>query len=143
VSYTKNATILFNLIPLLDKTFVRAIDQQFRVILTATQARVMGILIEKKATMTELSNEMLMSKQQMTPIVDKLVLKGFVQREYDAIDRRIIKISLTPSGVEILEEVKVKTLAFLENKLKHLDQDDLSSLTNALTDLCKVINKIT
>jgi len=142
LSYTKTADILFNLIPLLDKTFVRSVDQQFRTIVTSLQANVMTILIERKATMTELSNEMLMSKQQMTPIIDKLVSEGFVQREYDNIDRRIIRISLTPSGLDILKTIKEKALAVLESKLKNLNQNDLLCLYNALTDICNVINKI-
>lgn len=143
MNYTESAKILFDLIPLLDKKFVRPVDHQFRTALTSMQVQVMHTLIERKATMTELSNETLMSKQQMTPIIDKLVSEGFVQREYNKIDRRIIRISLTPSGLELLEKVKEKALTILENKLKSLDQNDLLCLNNALIDLCKVINKIT
>ena len=142
MSYTKNAEILFDLIPLLDKKFVRAVDQQFRTILTSTQANVLASLMERKATMTELSNEMLMSKQQMTPIIDKLVSENFVQRDYDNIDRRMIWISLTSSGLAMLEKVKEKALTLLENQLKCLDQNDLLCLNNALIDLGKIINKI-
>jgi len=138
----KTAEMLFNVIPLLDKHFVRSVDQQFRSVLTAMQANVMVILAEKKATMTELSNEMLMSKQQMTPIIDKLVSQGFVQREYDPIDRRIIRISVTPSGLDILDKIKEKVLGVLDDKLKSLDDNDLLCLNHALCNLFKVINKI-
>lgn len=143
MSYTKNTEMLYELIPLLDNKFVRPVAHQFRTVLTAMQTPVMHILIKKNFTMTELSNEMLMSKQQMTPIIDKLVLEGFVQREYDNIDRRIIRISLTPSGLDMLEKIKEKALTILENKLKYLDQNDLLCLNNALSDLGKIINKIT
>jgi len=140
--YTKTAEMLFNVIPLLDRHFVRSVDQQFRSVLTAMQVNVMVILTKKKATMTELSNEMLMSKQQMTPIIDKLVSQSFVKREYDNIDRRIIRIGVTQSGLDILAEIKEKVLGVLNDKLKDLDDNDLLCLNHALSDLFKVINKI-
>ena len=142
MEYKKTSKLLFNLIPLLDKKFIRAVDQEFRAILTATQASVMSILTKKKATMTELSNEMLMSKQQMTPLIDKLVSEGFVQREYDPIDRRIIRISLTPLGLNMLKKVEVKIFALLDKKLQYLDENDLLCLKDALSDVLKIINKI-
>jgi len=142
LSYTKTAEMIFDLMPLLDNKFIRPIAHQFRTIITPMQIHIMCILVKGKATMTELSNEMAMSKQQMTPIIDKLVSENFVQRDYDNIDRRMIWISLTSSGLAMLEKVKEKALTLLENQLKCLDQNDLLCLNNALIDLGKIINKI-
>lgn len=138
----KTAEMMFHLIPLLDKEFVRPVEQQFKTILSSIQIHLLVILIEKKATMTELSQEMLMSKQQMTPIIDKLVSEGFVQREYDNLDRRIIRISITSSGLSIVESVKEKAMMILEKKIQHLDEQDMISLNNAISELQRIINKM-
>ncbi|SCM82912.1 Transcriptional regulator, MarR family [uncultured Sporomusa sp.] len=139
----KTAEMLFHLIPLLDKEFVRPVEQQFKTILSSTQVHVLAILREKKATMTELSQAMLMSKQQMTPIIDKLVAEGFVQREYDNIDRRIIRISMTPSGLSMCENVKEKTLLLLTKKIECLEDQDVLRLNQAIRELQKIITKMT
>jgi len=143
LSSTNTAETILKLLPLLNKKFIRSMHLELRTILTSMQINVLVALVEKKATMTELSNEILIPKQQMTPLIDKLVSEGFVQREYDAIDRRIIRISITPLGLDILVKIKEKALAVLETKLKDLDQNDLLYLNQALTDICKIINKIT
>jgi DNA-binding MarR family transcriptional regulator len=143
LSSTNTAETILKLLPLLNKKFIRSMNLELRTILTSMQINVLVVLVEKKATMTELSNEILIPKQQMTPLIDKLVSEGFVQREYDAIDRRIIRISITPLGLDILVKIKEKALAVLETKLKKLDQNDLLCLNKALTDICKIINKIT
>lgn len=143
MNHVKAAEMIFHLIPLLDKKFVRPLDQQIKAVLSSMQVNVLAILKEKKATMTELSKEMLMSKQQMTPIIDKLVSQGFVQREYNSTtDRRIIRISITTSGLNILEIIKEKTITMLEEKIGHLDDQDALRLINAIIELQKAVDKI-
>jgi DNA-binding MarR family transcriptional regulator len=93
--------------------------------------------------MTELASEMVMPKQQTTPIIDKLVSQGLVQRDYDSIDRRIIKISLTSLGLDLLETYKKNALDVLHAKLQCLDSQDLNCLDVSLTNLYRILNKIT
>lgn len=138
----KTAEMLFQLIPFLDKEFVRPIKQQFKTILTSAQVHVLAILREKKATMTELSQALLMSKQQMTPIIDKLVAEGFVRREYDTIDRRIIRIGITPAGLSMCENVKEKTLQLLTKKIERLEEQDVLRLQQAIRALQQIISKM-
>lgn len=137
----KITEMMFHLIPLLDKKFVRPVEQQFRLVVSSLQCSVLGILAEKDATMTELSNEMFMSKQQMTPIIDKLVKEELVWRKYDSDDRRLIRISITPKGLKLLDVVKEKALSVLENKFISLNEEDRLLLYHLLTDLQRIINK--
>ncbi|QDR81782.1 MarR family winged helix-turn-helix transcriptional regulator [Sporomusa termitida] len=138
----KTAEMMFHLIPLLDKEFVRPVEQQFKTILTTAQVHVLAMLREKKATMTELSQAMLMSKQQMTPIIDKLVAAGFVRREYDNIDRRIIRIGITASGLNICESIKAKAMLLLEQKIERLEEQDVLRLNKAISELQQAITKM-
>ncbi|SHJ34857.1 MarR family winged helix-turn-helix transcriptional regulator [Propionispora hippei] len=143
MDYRQTAETLFHLIPLLERNFVRPVMQQSSIPLSPAQMRVLVRLSDRKGiTMTSLAKELVMSKQQMTPIVDKLVAENLVKREPDMEDRRIIHIVLTVAGYEMREKCKVETLAILQEKLSCLNDKDLTVLYTALTDLYAVIHKI-
>ena len=46
-------------------------------------------------TIGELSSKLKISKQQMSPIIDKLHKSGYITREQDKTDRRSVNISIT------------------------------------------------
>lgn len=135
--------VLFDLIPLFEKKISRPITQQSKTGLSPMQVQTLTTLQKKNTcTMTALANEMLMPKQQLTPLIDKLVTEEFVQREHDNIDRRIVRITLTLSGMNLLENSKKDTLKILNAKLECLDKHDLLGLSNALTDLSRILQKL-
>lgn len=140
--YSKITELMFHLIPLLDKKFVRPVGQLSKTVVTPLQCSVLGSLAEKDTTMTELANEMLMSKQQMTLIIDKLVKENLAERKHDPDDRRLIRISITPAGLQLLAVIKEKSMSVLENKFSTLDNDDQLLLYKSLTDLHRIINKL-
>lgn len=142
MSYIKTAEMLFQLIPTIDIKFIRPVSLHFKPQHTPIQLHILTIAKGKKATMTELSTETLLSKQQMTPIIDKLVAENLVQREYDALDRRIIRISITPAGLQLLEQTKDQAIKLLQDKIKRLDEQDLASLTNSLNELARIFLKL-
>lgn len=137
-----SSELLFQLIALLDKKFVRPVSLNMKPLLSPLQVHVLSILKEKNATMTELAAEIYISKQQLTPLVDKLVAEGLVQREYDKSDRRTINVTLTDSGSQLLESVSSIAMNVLKNKLDCLDQADMNCLTAALSDLHRIIKKL-
>ena len=62
---------------------------------------VMYIFFEKEdtfATVTELAKHLSISKQQMSPIIDKLVKKEFIKKTCLSKDRRYSQISLSEKG---------------------------------------------
>lgn len=93
-------------------------------------------------TLTELSKRVLMSKQQMSPIVDKLLDAGYVERTQDKTDRRSVKISITPAGFAILAGYHEKTCDILFEDLQVLSASELKKLNHTLTDMVNLINKL-
>lgn len=140
--YIKTAEMLFHLIPTIDIKFIRPVSLHFKPQHTPLQLHILAIVKEKKSTMTELSTETLLSKQQMTPVIDKLVAEGLVQREYDAVDRRITRINITPAGLQLLEQTKEQATKLLQDKIALLDEQDLTSLNNALSELARIFHKL-
>lgn len=141
---TTVAEILFDIIPLLKKTFVKPVAQFSQSNLSPMQVHVLILLKERPAlTMTTLASEMHISKQQLTPIIEKLVAASLAERQHDQIDRRIIRIALTDAGLNALQALRQEVLAMLQVKLSCLDAQDLTCLEKALTDLHRITRKLT
>jgi MarR family transcriptional regulator, organic hydroperoxide resistance regulator len=140
----KNVTAnFFNLLRHLQNKFFRPLELFMKCEISPMQFRTMGIISEKQTiTMTELANEVLISKQQLTPMIDKMIDSNIVERKNDKEDRRIIKISLTSHGVELLENHKNQLLKSLSKKFESLDLDDIEKLNTALDQINKIINKL-
>jgi len=135
---------LSELLPLFQQKLIKPYEQLARSKVSPMQFHVMFKLEEKNAlAMTQLSNELLTSKQQMTPIIDKLIEYGFVERKHDEIDRRVVKITLSSSGKKFLEKQKMDMLAILKSKIQNLSDDDLETLYKDFLEIRTIINKLT
>jgi len=134
---------LINLLHLFSRKLLRPLEHMTKNLASPLQIHTMIVLNEKKLlTMTELSNEMTISKQQMTPIIDKLIDSGFVHRKHDDIDRRSVNISLTSLGINFLEDIGKEMTSIIQQRIEGLDKADLLSLNQALIDSSRIINKI-
>ena len=72
--------------------------------LTYTQYLVMLVLWEKqKASVKELGEALYLDSGTLTPVLKKLEAKGFVQRERNQKDERLLLVSLTRNG-DILKD---------------------------------------
>lgn len=73
--------------------------------MTPAQLRVLQIVEEKSgATPKSLANQMRVSQATITALVDKLVLRGMVERVASQVDRRQINVMLTMQGERALEK---------------------------------------
>lgn len=143
VTLNEIAEKLGSVIPVFFRKLTRPLEQGTKNLISPLQIHALEILSEREiSTMTELSNELKISKQQMTPMIDKLIKSGFVLREHDSVDRRSVKISLTQSGLSFLNDFRKDIHATLKGQIESLDEDDLLCLNNALSDLFRIINKI-
>lgn len=134
---------LSKILPLFQQKLIKPFEQIAKSKISPMQFYVMFTLKEKgNLAMTQLSNELLTSKQQMTPIIDKLIDFGFVERKHDEIDRRIVKITLSSSGKLFLEKQKMEMFDMLKTKIQSLGDDDLSTLHKAFLEIRRVIDKL-
>ena len=76
--------------------------------LTRLHGAVMGELSQTSLTMTELANTLMMTKPQLTHVVNPLVASGIVERRPDEKDRRVINLSLTENGRILLKKRNAK-----------------------------------
>ncbi|MCD6407155.1 MarR family transcriptional regulator, partial [Candidatus Aerophobetes bacterium] len=64
------------------------------------------IYLFKEPMMSQLGEACGIQLSTLTRIVDKLVQKNFVTRKFDPSDRRVIRVTLTPYGDEVVRKVE-------------------------------------
>ena len=99
------------------------------------QFNVLRILRGQKDTPANLStlNERMVTKMSNTTrLVDKLILKGYVNRIVCPSNRRKVEISITAKGKEMLREMDIVMGNVEENLLKHFSKNELEQLNGLL-----------
>ena len=110
--------------------------------LTRLHMAVMGGLSQTSLTMSELAKTLMMTKPQLTHVVDTLVSSGIVERRPDENDRRVINLALTAKGRVLLDEGKQKIKENIKIKLAALTPEELSEMSAALETLRSIGGKL-
>ena len=136
------AKSFLDLIPTFQRKILNPIESQYKVSLSPMQGIAM-LIIKRKGTISrmELTEELDIPKQQMTPIIDKLIKNGFVEKKCDCNNKKFVKISITPMGLKFFEGFENDILTMLQDKIEFLTENDKQVLDKALVDLLKIINK--
>ncbi|MFH0966597.1 MAG: MarR family transcriptional regulator, partial [Methanobacteriota archaeon] len=92
-------------------------------------------------SMTELCNQMFISKPYMTRLVDSLVSEGSVERQPDVKDRRVINISVTDEGIEYLRNMLKELRNHMKSFLSGFSSSDLETICNASTEIHATFSK--
>ena len=134
---------LVELLPLFQAKVIKPVLQVSKHSISPLQFHVIKVINEKKSiNMTDLANEMMISKPQLTPIIDKLLKKTYLIRENAKEDRRIINISLTPSGKEILKERTEHINKMITQRISTLPTEDQKELNDAIITMINIIAKL-
>ncbi len=106
VSLLEFADKLNVLMPVIMREFAkRQANELYKGKITLPQFLILEIIHkEDESKMTDLAHLMNVSTAAMTGIVNRLVKGGYVVRKYDAEDRRIIKVILSPKGNELVKK---------------------------------------
>ena len=83
-------------------------------------------------TMSFLADEMGITKQQLTKLVNDLEAMGLVKRIHDERNRRQVYVTLTDDGRNEFEEIKQAMLECTVAGLKDFSEDELEQLGIAL-----------
>jgi DNA-binding MarR family transcriptional regulator len=103
---------------------------------------VMGLLNTSNMAMTELAKALMMTKPQLTHLVETLVALGLVERLPDATDRRVIHLTLTKNGRVKLKSLREKLKENIKQKLASLTPEELTQMFTALETLRNIVSKV-
>jgi len=93
-------------------------------------------------SMSDLGKRLLISKPNVTALVNKIIAKGFVARSSDKQDRRIIMVSLTSKGAKFVEKNNEKYLDQIKQRLLALSDEELEVFSDSLENVKDILLKI-
>jgi MarR family transcriptional regulator, 2-MHQ and catechol-resistance regulon repressor len=106
--------------------------------LTFSQYGVLDILYHLgPLPLGQIAEKILKSEGNMTTVVDNLERRGLVRRERNERDRRVITLSLTAAGQQIIEEVLPQHIQAILEEMSILTADEQEILSR----LCRKIGK--
>jgi DNA-binding MarR family transcriptional regulator len=89
----------------------------------------------------ELASRERMSVPGMSKFVTRLEEAGMIERAPVAGDRRRVGLIVTPAGHRVLRSVKSKRTAWLADRLRHLDADELEAIDAAIEPLAHLLEE--
>ncbi len=110
--------------------------------LTLPQLYVLTTLgLQGNMLLGQLGQELLVTKGNITPIVNHLERDGFVFRDQDKKDRRKVWVRLTPKGEELFGEVLSAYEEEFVPLMDYLSQEELKQLSHLLKKVIEGISR--
>lgn len=83
--------------------------------------------------MNELASRILLSRSGLTRVIDRMEDAGLVRRERPPDDRRVVKVFITPGGLDALGAAReVHRRGIGEHFVRHLDDAELAAMVRSL-----------
>lgn len=92
--------------------------------LTYTEVQVLYHLTQGEKNVTSLAKLVDVNKSTMVEVLDKLDRLGYISRERDAEDRRVVRVKITESGEKILEQVRARYKDLINSLLEKVKDND-------------------
>lgn len=100
--------------------------------------------IEKSITktMTDIAKLQMVTQGTLTVAVNRLVKKGFVWRQRDKEDKRVIRLELTPVAKEVLKVHERFHESMIDSLLSEMHVDDDANLMRAMERIMEYFKKL-
>lgn len=110
--------------------------------LSQQQWTLLGVLDrnEQGMTMTELGKNLLVTKANMTGMIDRLERDGYVSRHPDQFDRRVTKVLLTEKGRDFIQQIEEPRSLFQEEMFEGFTQEEMEQFGQYLERLFKKLD---
>jgi DNA-binding MarR family transcriptional regulator len=82
----------------------------------------------------DIAERLIAEVPDMTRLLDRLERVGYVARERSKVDRRMVKVTITDRGLEVLKTLKEPVATFHRRQFGHLSEDKLHSLVDLLAE---------
>ncbi|ASS74393.1 hypothetical protein CIG75_04935 [Tumebacillus algifaecis] len=110
--------------------------------LSQQQWTLLGVLDrnEQGMTMTELGKNLLVTKANMTGMIDRLERDGFVSRHPDQFDRRVTKVMLTEKGAQFMRHIEEPRNTFTTEMFGDFESGECKQFYNYLERFFKKLD---
>ncbi|ATD55541.1 MarR family winged helix-turn-helix transcriptional regulator [Clostridium chauvoei] len=143
IDLTKISDSLFKMLFQLNKKVFNQDEIIKRIPMPPSHVKVIFHLIHTgPSSVSQIAQNLCISKPNMTPIIDKLISEDLVTRYEDPKDRRIIRIELTKKATILFEEHKQRIKDMLLKKISNLCEEDLLILESSINNLTNIVSKL-
>ena len=134
---------IFQVIPLLKKRLNRISAFQSENGLPMSHFQVLSLLDERGSmSVSEISDYFNIAKPNITPLVDRLVGAGLVERVRSTTDRRVVHIVILDEGRERLKSIRALVASNVAAWNGELSDEEFERLAQALSDVVALLSKI-
>jgi DNA-binding MarR family transcriptional regulator len=113
--------------------------------MTMPQLRALSLIAASQRGLSsrELAAMLAVGASAITPLVDRLVERGFARRTDDPHDRRIARLEATESGAAVLEHMEAGQGDVIRDILAQLDPAQLATVSAAFDVLHEAVQRAT
>ena len=119
---------------------IRLLVTQLACQMSRTEIGLLGALADGPRRITELAQREQLAQPTMTLLVQRLEERGWVARERQATDGRVVLVSLTEAGTEALAEFRARASAALRVHLAEMSDDQVEELAGATETLAQLVS---
>ena len=127
----------------------RRVSALSRLFLTRTTVRVSRVeagvlwaLADRPRRITDLAARERVTQPAITSLVNRLEARGWVQRQHDPDDARVVLVGLTHHGRQVVERLRDEYRALLHEEMATLDDDDVRTLVRATEILDRLVERL-
>ena len=134
---------IFQAQPMLKKRLVKLSAIQSEQGIPLSHVQVLAMLEEVGSmSVSEISRRFGIAKPNITPLVDRLVTAGLVDRVRSESDRRVVNIVILDEGRRRLDQIQSALNAHVSGWQESLCAEEFERLDRALTDIIEILGKI-
>ena len=93
-------------------------------------------------SVSEISRRLGIAKPNITPLVDRLFECGYVDRQHDENDRRVVNIVLLPAGEEKLAAIRATIARQIQGQAEDLSVSEFRELNDSLASLVRILSSL-
>jgi DNA-binding MarR family transcriptional regulator len=132
-----------DIMPVIIKEFAkRQVNELSKGRISLPQFLILGFLEKNgEAQMNALARFMVVTTSAMTGTVDRLVKCGYVAREADIKDRRVIKIKITSKGSDIIKKINDQRRQMIVEVFGKVSESDRRDYLRVLTKIEEILTR--
>jgi DNA-binding MarR family transcriptional regulator len=110
--------------------------------LSMPQVKAMLVLYHRSTIrIGNIAEELGMSKNAATALLDRMETLGLAERSADPSDRRAVLVTLTPRGAEFVNDILTAGSQSVTRFFEQMDDDDLNALHRGMSALAALIER--
>ena len=93
-------------------------------------------------SVSEISRRLGIAKPNITPLVDRLFESGYVDRQHDENDRRVVNIVLLPAGEEKLAAIRATISRQIQGQIESISVSEFRELNESLSSIVRILSSL-